>query len=330
MAEAEMAVSVEAEREAQKALLRMETEIGNHKEQFEILHRLVELELGAGELEQARSWLMQAGQVLDRGHLELRFRERHRRLEQRVERAVRSGAPSASRGDEPVTQGEREESTNGQNQVLIAASEGEGEARRADTLCIGVSLDRIPERFGYIRDGGPSIPKRVHYVATIFDEHSAWVGSWIAMSFYAALVLMFAIMAFANISTGKGLYAAISAGLVLLFGALCGTTAYRIRVARADARASAAGTYRLGWYFDDDAMVLRAPNGFSIFPRSRVTGARVDSRYDSNIKRTLRSLVISYSDASGQPVELIVDNGYGSSPGKLADLINRWKEHGRV
>ena len=302
-----------------------------------MLHRLAVVELGAGQPAAAETWLERARVLLDSSAEKGanssgadkdavgRWRARQDELAARVRRA-REGAP-----DERNAASEARAVAPGGLQLDPSVKEDAQASRRAAQakLVVGRPISEIPERYAYLRDDGPNCPVRVQRVMFVEHERSAGMGSLVALALYVALVALFGVMALVNLLSGQALFGTISALLAIGFAGAALVTGQRIRAAAADARARRTGAYRLGWYFDGDALLLRMSGGFSAFPRERVTGVRIDSRYDSESNHTRRWLVLVYRDAAGESAELALDVDLDRPRTDMVALIDTWRLHGR-
>ena len=198
-------------------------------------------------------------------------------------------------------------------------------------LTLGLSPAAIPERYAFARDGGPTCPKNARYVPIMEHERVAGVIYWSIFVVLALLTLMCAVIAINNLRSGINFNGVVSLSMTALFGLFTALTSRRLRAARDDARARQDGTYRLGWYFTREVLLLRTSSGFNMFPRERVIAARIDARYDSETKHTHRWLVLTYRDDTGAPVELSLDFARPESQQEdISRMIEQWRKHGGI
>lgn len=209
--------------------------------------------------------------------------------------------------------------------ALEEASRG-AEASDAPRLAVGRSLSTLPDAFAYARDDGPRVPSRVHFVAAALGHRTTGAGAWLLLIVLGLALAGFGAMASMAWHRGNDFDAWVSLGLAAVSGGLGWLVAWRIRTARADARKRRLGVYRIGVYFDGPAMLWRDDAGWSLFPRERVEGVRVVSRYDSETKFTAHRAEVDYRDETGQRlVWRPAAPAIGIDASALVELIDRWR-----
>lgn len=309
-----MTVSADAERAAQLALLEMAEKLQRPRERVEVLHRLVDVELSARELEQADEWLSKAAEILDGiDDPATVLWDKQRDLGERVA-SVRAGVTSELATERDLTSSRDEPEPGGAADTTMSE------------LVIGATLTAIPERYAYVRDAGPQRPSGVHYVELTEYDRTADGATTIGMAIHMIMASLFLVIMIVDLATDSSLYAGISFLLALVFVTAAMVAYRRIRVALNDDGARHAGTYRLGWYFDGDMLLLRTSTGFSAFPRSRVLGVRIASRYDTESNQTSYWLILKYRDGAGHAVEMPLDFAFADSQSAIVRRIETWRQ----
>ncbi|GAB4568299.1 MAG: hypothetical protein Tsb0020_21620 [Haliangiales bacterium] len=326
-----MAVTPEMERAGLQARLELAVQLQEPIEQLSLLHQLVEVELRVSGRAQAQGWLDQAQQVLDSmseadpGKV-ASCQSEQRQLRERVARAPSSppaAAPPAETAAAPAEGGAQPSERD--------VEPAEATASAPPKLTLGLPPAAIPERYAFARDGGPACPKNARYVPILEHERVAGFIYWSVFVVLALLTLMCAVIAITNLLSGINFNGVVSLSMAAFFGLFAALTSRRLRAAKDDARARQDGTYRLGWYFTPEALLLRMSSGFNVFPRERVIAARMDSSYSSETKYTRSWLVLTYRDDTDAPVELSLDFARPESQQEdISRTIEQWRKHGGI
>lgn len=350
----------EAAIEARRALLGVAMAQGDLNQQLSVLHALCGLELDQGRPARARGWLAEADRLLADGRGGVQIRARHAEVKVRVEAAgpgpveaveMPKPAPVRSADEQAAELASAEARLDAAKARLAEAqvasdaiiAEAEGTLREPDRdplprpardvpLREGQPIAALPDAFAYARDGGPPVPSHARFVLGTMLHRSAGAGSWFALLGLGLVTAMMGGIGSNAWRQGNDFNAAVSVGVAVL-AALGGMlAAWRITKSRADARAAQHGEHRTGLYLDGDALLWRVEAGFTLLPRDRVEGARVESKYDSMYKATRRRLAIDYRGAGGERRALMGDDGMtlALAPDATAALIERWRAGGPI
>ncbi len=354
----------EVERAVQLELLGSAIDLDDLDGQLTALHALCGAELALGAPGRARGWLAEAERLLAHGRGGVQIRARHAEARERVEAA---GPGPVEAVELPTPLPPMTEAELAALRADVERKEAELEVRRAEveaevasyrakveaiearhappppepaapapasgsTLMVGQPIAALPDAFAYARDGGPPVPSHARFVLGTMLHRSAGAGSWFALLGLGLVTAMMGGIGSNAWRQGNDFNAAVSVGVAVL-AALGGMlAAWRITKSRADARAAQHGEHRTGLYLDGDALLWRVEAGFTLLPRDRVEGARVESKYDSMYKATRRRLAIDYRGASGERRALMGDDGMtlALAPDATAALIERWRAGGPI
>lgn len=353
----------EVERAVQLELLGSAIDLDDLDGQLTALHALCDAELALGAPGRARGWLAEAERLLAHGRGGVQIRARHAEARERVE-AAGSGPVEAVEMPTPLppmTEAElaalRADVERKEAELEVRRAEVEAEvasyrakveaieARHAppppqpaapgpasgSTLMVGQPIAALPDAFAYARDGGPPIPDHVRYVIGRWDYRTTGIGTWIGLGLLALLTVLSIVTGVGALTNGSTFNAIVAFGLLALWIVLGALAVWRLRASRADDRRIAAGTYRLGLYFDGDALLWRNEAGFSLFPRDRVEPAKRETKYDSETKATVTHLVFTWRDEAGGRVEWVInDQTYPMSASALVELIDCWRAGKRL
>lgn len=192
----------------------------------------------------------------------------------------------------------------------------------------GAPLSKIPDRYGYLRNGGPVCPANVLYLRLFEPNRTAGFGSKVLLGCLLILALLFFAIALNAVVQGQLFSGATGVLVGIGFVASAFAVSIRIKLATEDATAIRDGDYRLGWYIDGGTLLLRTSNGFSSFPKAYVVSARVHSRYDTELKQTEQTLILEYRNEHQSCYAMQLDFRYRESIGCVAQQIERWKASG--
>lgn len=351
------------ERAVQLELLSAAVDMDDFDGQLTALHALCDAELASGAPGRARGWLAEADRLLADGRGGVQIRARHAEARRRVEaegpgpvEAVEMPAPlppmTAAELERMRADLERKQEAldvrRTQVEAEIALQRARVEALEGGAappppkpaaptpasgspLMVDQPLAALPAAFAYALEDGPPIPAHVRYVVGRWDYRTTGIGTWVGLGVLAVLTVFSVVTGVGALDHGSTFNAAVAFGLVALWVALGGLALWRLRASRADDRRIAAGTYRLGLYFDGDALLWRSEGGFSLYPRDRVEPARLETKYNSEMKTSTTSVVFVWRDERGGRVERVLDDQkYPMSVSALVELIERWRAGKRL
>lgn len=172
-------------------------------------------------------------------------------------------------------------------------------------------LTALPDAFAYARDGGPTPPSRVRFVAAEVTAEPPGPTSWfvlLALGLVTAVAGGLGSIEWRGGDDGR----AVTLTAVAVAAALCGWWwAARMRARRAAGRARVHGERRAGLYLDGDALLWRGEGGFRVVRRAEVAGARAEAG----------RVVIEVGGERWAPPEAL-----RLPPDAVAGLIERWRE----
>lgn len=351
----------EVERAVQLELLGSAIDLDDLDDQLTALHALCDAELALGAPARARGWLAEAERLLSDGRGGVQIRARYAEARARVEaagpgpvEAVEMPAPLP-----PMTEAELAtlradverrraefEVRRAQVEAEIAANRAKVEAIEArqapapprdpsaelaenSSLILGQPLAALPAHFAYARDDGPPVPGHVRVVSMTERERAASLRTGIILVTLLITLAMFLWVTWGAAAKGDGLNTAIGVGVSVLNAVWAGFVYARIRASRADGRAREAGRYRVGVYFDGDAMLWRWRHAFTLLPRAKVRRGHITYERNSELRMDVPRLTIDYEDSEGEQAWR-PDDLLGVSPGEMVELIERWRAGKRL